>query len=156
IKGEWYTEKDPGYVVTDNYYAPNQITVTVDTSGLNTKVGGEYFVYYRAVDQSGNLSKRVFRKVTVNFATGLKQIGANETMALYPNPTSGLCTVLLSTKEEGSIEIYNIVGTLIKNVTYKSNQTQIDLDLSDEKPGMYFVVMKAGGKKKTTKIQLIK
>ncbi|MFN9518547.1 MAG: immunoglobulin-like domain-containing protein, partial [Bacteroidota bacterium] len=156
IKGEWYTEKDPGYVVTDNYYAPNQINVTVDTSGLNTKVGGEYFVYYRAVDQSGNLSKRVFRKVTVNFATGLKQIGANETMALYPNPTSGLCTVLLSTKEEGSIEIYNIVGTLIKNVTYKSNQTQIDLDLSDEKPGMYFVVMKAGGKKKTTKIQLIK
>jgi len=156
IKGEWYTEKDPGYVVTDNYYAANQIAVTIDTSGLNTNVGGAYYVYYRATDPSSNLSKRVFRKVDVIFATGLKQYGINESLVVYPNPTTGLCNIQLPAHENGTIEIYNVLGALIRNVAYTANQTKVELDLSNEKPGMYFMVMHSNGKKKTTKIQVIK
>ncbi|MFN9519383.1 MAG: T9SS type A sorting domain-containing protein, partial [Bacteroidota bacterium] len=138
IKGEWYTEKDPGYVVTDNYYAPNQITVTVDTSGLNTKVGGEYFVYYKAMDASGNQSELEFRSVFVNFITGIKNNSETRNgVQIYPNPSSGNIK-LYSNEPILHIAVYDTNGKLHQVL----ERPELGVDIRIKAQGLLFVHIK--------------
>ncbi|MFN5919986.1 MAG: T9SS type A sorting domain-containing protein, partial [Bacteroidota bacterium] len=137
IKGEWYTEKDPGYVVTDNYYAPNQITVTVDTSGLNTNVGGRYYVYYKATDPSGNVSDdNTFRQVIVNFATGIRDIMNNDKLSVYPNPSSDGLVNIESKQPITSLKVVDISGKQVLNQTIDHKTT---LQLSLARSGVYLI-----------------
>jgi len=127
IKGEWYTEKDPGYVVTDNYYAANQIAVTIDTSGLNTNVGGAYYVYYRAEDPSGNQSVEEFRRVRVLFATSVKEEVKSSNISVYPNPSTGKVTI--NSKDEIlSIVVYSMHGKEEMRFTNTDSFNQIDIN----------------------------
>jgi hypothetical protein len=153
---EHYADVDPGYVVTDNYYPASQITVTIDTSNLNTQVGGNYYVYYRAIDPSGNRSASVFRNVRVNFMTSVKEVASNNKLTVYPNPTNGVFTVQLPDNTEGPVLVYNILGSLIKQIEHARYQSKVELDLSTEKPGIYFVKVNVQGKEQTIKVQLVK
>jgi Ice-binding-like/Secretion system C-terminal sorting domain len=62
---------------------------------------------------------------------------ANENVTLYPNPSAGLFEVLFQGDRNKvySIEIFNSSGQKV----YESPGFQSKLDLTDEKPGMYFV-----------------
>ena len=54
------TVPEPGWVVTDNYYAQSQITVS-KTGTVNLNVLGDYTVTYQAIDGSGNQTPTITR-----------------------------------------------------------------------------------------------
>jgi hypothetical protein len=138
IKGEWYTEKDPGYVVTDNYYAANQIAVTIDTSGLNTNVGGVYYVFYRAEDPSGNKSSIEFREVRVMFNVGLNDnLVTSGMIRVYPNPSTGKIR-LVSNESVIQIAIYDLNGKLVQQI----DKPETDADIFVKGEGLLFVHIK--------------
>jgi PKD repeat protein len=119
---EHYADVDPGYVVTDNYYPASQIMVTVDTSSLDTRVGGIYFVKYCAEDPSRNKSECMFREVVVNFITSLNSVtSGKEQLLVYPNPSSG--RIYIDSKETiRSIKVMDMSGRIIN--------TELSVDLS--------------------------
>ncbi|MDB4414366.1 DUF5011 domain-containing protein [bacterium] len=59
--GESYDEQ--GVTVSDNY--DTNLTVTIDSSAVNTSLLGSYSVIYSATDGSGNVADEVTRMVTV-------------------------------------------------------------------------------------------
>jgi hypothetical protein len=144
-----YTPQDPGYTVIDNYDNSADIRVEVDTSTLNVNVGGVYFVYYTAIDQSGNVSDRVFRQVEVYFGTGLKSVTHDDNVQIYPNPSHGNISVI-STKVQKSIEVFDMTGKMVYNENVNGTmRTQIDLKNS----GLYLLqIVYEDGTKSTHKI----
>jgi hypothetical protein len=70
---------------------------------------------------------------------GVEENLEGETVMLYPNPTKGLATVS-SSNTLLSVELYDYTGRLISN-QQNVNATQVQLDLSDVKSGMYLVIV---------------
>lgn len=60
---------------------------------------------------------------------------------VYPNPAVGFFTV--STIKDGSVSIYNSLGTRVKQVNNIANGSRISV--SDLRPGLYFIRMNESG-----------
>lgn len=81
---------------------------------------------------------------TVSACTGLSELEfTNGDLIVYPNPSSGILTVI--TKINSPITIYNIVGELILESDSKTETTVIDLN--QQANGIYFVRIGAITKK---------
>lgn len=69
---------------------------------------------------------------------GLKEVSKQISLfEVYPNPFNSKFTIELSTSELVSIEIYNVVGDVVKKQTISENKSVIDL--SAYSAGVYFV-----------------
>jgi len=78
---------DPGYTVSDNYYAVSDISV--DTfSNLDVTKEGVYYISYRAEDPSGNVSQVASRVIVVAPATGIQPSGMAWRLHVFPNPVN--------------------------------------------------------------------
>ena len=60
---------------------------------------------------------------------------SSELFGFYPNPVKDCIYLTSNITEYFNMEIYNLVGVLIKNVTIKENK----IDVSDLKPGCYII-----------------
>ena len=90
--------------------------------------------YYR-LKQTDYDSKFTYSNIrTVN-------IDITENISIFPNPTTGIITIVGNINELKTLEIYNLLG---QNVTSKTNrlkneETKVIIDLSSLKTGVYFV-----------------
>ena len=77
-------------------------------------------------------------------------------MTLFPNPSSGLLTVFLSSgfSEDTRFSIYNMEGHLIYDETY-SGIKQCVINLSDIKSGVYVIRVQSGNNTLSRKIMLL-
>lgn len=62
---------------------------------------------------------------------------SDQTFSFYPNPTSGIFTVDFKSEIPESIEIYNVIGELVK--LYPVNNSTEVLDVLALDPGLYFI-----------------
>lgn len=90
--------------------------------------------YYRVVqvDFDGKFENSEVVSITVE-KTG-------QAIRFYPNPSSGMITVNLDTENLEPIEIYNVIGELLK--TYPVRNATEMLDLLELEPGLYFIKTK--------------
>ena len=73
-------------------------------------------------------------------------------VSLYPNPNNGMFTVdMKGNKNTATIKVFNIVGETIKTFYY-SARNNVNIDLSSEPKGMYYVQIYTTGKTTTKKI----
>lgn len=63
--------------------------------------------------------------------------GIENTLSIFPNPSSGKFQLTFSNSKSGTIEVMDVLGNKILKSEIKSESTEIDL--SDEIPGIYFV-----------------
>ena len=68
----------------------------------------------------------------------------------YPNPTSGIFTI--QGKNIQSIEITNINGQLIRQLTCLNEQSSIEIDLSKYGKGVYFITIQTDNQIFTKKV----
>jgi ELWxxDGT repeat protein len=68
-------------------------------------------------------------------ATGIAQSNNDQTLLVYPNPSTGIFTVT-SSIQLSELRIYNVLGKLIE--TKKINSKEISIDLSGKEKGIYF------------------
>jgi hypothetical protein len=110
------------------------------------------------VENSCGVSSTWFT-VLVNNIGILETLSQNSSIAIYPNPSHGEFTIELEgLKDEVSdITVFNELGVVIykQEVKVQSNNTQIELNLSGSKPGLYFLVLQNGKEVKTTQKLLI-
>ncbi|WP_284653844.1 T9SS type A sorting domain-containing protein [Flavobacterium terrisoli] len=103
-------------------------------------------IYY-AVNVSSGCPSAPFA-VTVTVALGTNGFD-NANFSFYPNPTSGILNISYS-EEITNVSVINLVGQLI--MERKTNQNQIQFDLSSLPSSTYFVKVESNGKSKVVKV----
>ena len=86
----------------------------------------------------------------VRFSSGAHVFGSN--LNVYPNPASGVVSILFSTIETSKIklELYDMSGKLVKNlyegVLNKNAQRKIELQTKSLPAGIYMVSLQTGNR----------
>ncbi|MEI6507141.1 MAG: T9SS type A sorting domain-containing protein, partial [Bacteroidota bacterium] len=151
---------DPGVILTDNYNTDAQMRInfTPDYSAVSNDKPGYYYVNYKLTDLSGNVAKIVSRLVIVKEAatTGISNVNGTSAMKLYPNPNNGKFTIDAEGTEITSVKVYNIIGTLVKEISNRDNSKTIEIDMTGVSEGVYIVRTEGQGKIATQKITIVK
>ena len=80
-----------------------------------------------------------------------KAVNEKSQVTVSPNPNSGIFTISASGEDEKQVVIYNVVGKLIYRRDHVTEQ-RLDIDLSDQAKGVYFVKVIFGNVVKTEKV----
>ena len=79
-------------------------------------------------------------QILVNPSVGIQEVGANE-IVVYPNPGQGMMNWRYPSPRAENVElrIYNVLGKLVKNRTYRveAGENTLRWDMSDLPEGMY-------------------
>jgi len=84
-------------------------------------------------------------------ATDVDEI-SNEIVSIYPNPSSGLININFDNNTSRLLNIYDLSGKLVLNKTIENSQNQ--MDLSEQPKGVYFISVTSEGKELTHKLIL--
>ncbi len=75
----------------------------------------------------------------VSLCTGKQTNNLNSEISVYPNPTNGL-VIIKGIKENDEVEVMNVLSVLVFKIKVADNKTEIDL--REQKAGVYFVKLK--------------
>jgi len=89
---------------------------------------------------------------------GIEESEFNNSVIIYPNPSKNEFTIDFSGFKytDASIEVCNIIGKIVKNISTNSLSNKIVIDLSNEDSGIYFVNIKTPEGTVVRKLSLIK
>jgi hypothetical protein len=126
-----------GSGITDTLFIPSQATVGMDT------------IRYTYTDTSG-CTNSTYQLVNVTICTGINALAnANNSLHIYPNPTSGMVTISFVSSEEGtySIKLSDMTGREVRNESHAihSGLNTDEMNLTNIQKGMYLaeVIFKA-------------
>ncbi|MGQ0826881.1 MAG: HYR-like domain-containing protein [Bacteroidota bacterium] len=71
--------------------------------------------------------------------TGINEAAISDSVAIYPNPTSGIVTIDMPVALKSRIFIRNIIGQMI--MYQETSSQQIKIDLSDHAAGIFFITL---------------
>ena len=99
--------------------------------------------YYRIIDGHGNVvvdgDGEFGYEVSHNFTLEVG-VGAEETISsdieIYPNPARGVVKLSAVSGQHSVVRIYNVMGILVEEIELDAEE--IELDVSDYNPGIYF------------------
>lgn len=120
------------------------------SSGEVTRITDSYYAYQvglvrtnRTLDLNDELFDSYIIDYFANPATGIENIFENgNKFSVYPNPASDIVTLNINKGNNAdlTLNVYNVIGALVKSETLKQNQQQINVgDLSN---GIYTVEIK--------------
>jgi hypothetical protein len=102
-------------------------------------------------------------KVLANTVTGINEEITPKSFSLsqnYPNPFNAQTNInfSLAVPSDVSINIYNIVGQLVKNISghYNAGANKVNWNASDVSSGVYFYRINVGNATETRKMVLLK
>jgi hypothetical protein len=79
--------------------------------------------------------------INIDFTTGVSTIPTNQEIKVFPNPTSGIVSVIINNKkkDKANISIYDALGQRIINTSMNlfADNNQFELNLSDFPKGIY-------------------
>ncbi|MBK9318077.1 MAG: T9SS type A sorting domain-containing protein [Bacteroidetes bacterium] len=88
-------------------------------------------------------------------STGLTSFDSGIAFEVYPNPAHDFITVITSeTMPISNYEIYGVNGALLLSDQMSHRTSEIKLNVSDLKPGIYFLHITSGEEKGIKKIQV--
>jgi PKD repeat protein len=94
--------------------------------------------------------------IVVNPQTGIESLENTSGISIFPNPSTGKFTVIASEAKQSQIEIYNVLGEIVLNLSINLpiaiGTTNQLIDLSDKPNGIYFLQLKTGQGTATKKI----
>jgi hypothetical protein len=93
----------------------------------------------------------------VSITTGLKQNENRKMMSVYPNPSQGYVSVMLSGSNQNiKVQVTNVLGNLVFERSYVSDEKvfQAKIDLQNEPSGIYFIRVGDGQKEYVKKIMI--
>ncbi len=104
----------------------------------------------------GFLNPRLFRALGLSTSNSIKENTNNGLVTIYPNPTTADFTVALTGNTMiQQVELYDVTGRLVKNVTGLNTQ-KYTVSRADLQPGVYFSRIKLNNKEEITKKVILK
>jgi PKD repeat protein len=154
--GTEYEDAEPGFVVSDNYDSADSITVEIDASAYQKDITGQYFVYYTAIDKSGNRSSQIFRKFIITFPVGIKELNQNNTLTVYPNPSTGIFYINSKELNGATITVYDMTGREVLTQRISEGAEDTAIDMTGKMQGMYHMVLTHNGQSYHAKVTMMK
>ncbi|MFT5385900.1 MAG: hypothetical protein ACI81W_003311, partial [Saprospiraceae bacterium] len=76
--------------------------------------------------------------------TALDELPGLESLTISPNPSIGnfVLNAEFSAFKEGMVEIYNILGQRVYSNIFATNDLRLDIGITDQAAGAYFLVIK--------------
>jgi hypothetical protein len=165
VRLDWVTAnetKASKYVVEQSGDGINFVALTtvVSKNGVNNvynfvdtkpKMGRSFYRIHQLMPSDESILWSKTEKVLLNDAEGLS-------ILTYPNPINSTVVVEVLDAEnaentEGSLEVYNALGRLVRNQYFIKNQVRYELDVSDLAAGAYIIrVRQNDGKTATAKV----
>ncbi len=112
-------------------------TLTIDASTLGV---GAYTYSVNVSNANTQCSNDDDIIVTVDACQGIEVGKENASIAIFPNPSRGLFTIK-SDKNIESLEVYSSDGRLVYSEKIGDIKTQINLKLTDQAPGLYYLLL---------------
>ncbi|MDD2688132.1 MAG: T9SS type A sorting domain-containing protein, partial [Bacteroidales bacterium] len=114
-------------------------------------------IFYPMYGGGINLLPEIAFFMSVDSALGdtidVNVVEANDIVSnIYPNPSKDQLFVELKNEGKASIQLFNILGQEVKNISTLDNKTQVNV--SDLKAGIYIVRVKQNNKVFTSKITI--
>ncbi len=124
----WTASSDNVGVTGYNVYVNNVFnqTVTATTAtitGLTSQT--TYNLAVEAFDAEGNTSAKADIDVTTLSGTGIADYNADNTIRVYPNPSTDY--IIVDVKTEGSILLYDMLGQQLLEVNSRQGKNHIDI-----------------------------
>ena len=153
---EWATAVcDPNQCyapMADQPLGPGSVLIPFSMDAGSTVTGAEFYVQFipNGVSGSGSVSLRVYEvgnpnnSLTCNYtfnalATSIGDVQASSPLSIFPNPIHQTMRVNAATGMPiSSVEIYSIVGRMIRKIELGAERQSFELDLGGLKEGMYF------------------
>jgi len=128
--GDWY-----------EYYTSDTLTINNTDDLINLKPG-EYRLYTSVKLEQPNIPLDANHNL----------INYSENLTVYPNPSQGIFNidVPFSNQHTVTIKIYNVQGQIIKEQELSNSINTFDI--SSEKNGIYFYILRSGNKSYTGKL----
>jgi hypothetical protein len=126
---------------------------SVTGNNFDPSVGaGNYTINYSYTDANG-CSGSATTSVQVNACVGIAEVSAEE-FVVFPNPSSGIINLILP--QTGSdVEVVDVLGNVIVAKNFQ-NSGNVQLDLSAQPNGVYFVRITNGASKEVKRVVIQK
>jgi uncharacterized protein (TIGR02145 family) len=132
-------------VFSNLYEAENKPIIKVWIKSKNTEYVLNYYTFSNPYGDAW--TENVFPSEDGEYSllhfstTGISDENENNDISIYPNPTTGIITIgnLARTGQVWSIEITDITGKIVFQLSINHQQSSIELDLSELKNGVYFI-----------------
>lgn len=127
--------------------------VTGGNFNPSTAGAGNHVITYSFTDANGCDGEATFT-INVSACLGLAENGQEFGLEVYPNPTTGKFTASVTSGTDFSI--VNVVDIQGKEVSFESSQsaaTAIEVDFSNQVPGVYFVNGLVNGQRFVFRVQ---
>ena len=117
------------------------ITGATNQTYLPTTIG---YYYVMVTDSNGCSSQSLPYTYT-----GIEELIKNNGIYVYPNPAKETITITFdqAISNDGTFEIWNIMGSKILSNTIPKNYTEQKVDVSNLISGIYFYIIKVNGEK---------
>lgn len=87
-----------------------------------------------------NMEKVAQLTINLDSVLSSSEVPALENISIYPNPSKGNVTISnIQNMDLEKIEVYNVLGSLVKQVNVKQNLSKLSLDLSSTNNGIYLL-----------------
>jgi hypothetical protein len=118
-----------------------------------TAGAGDHVVTYSYTDANGCDGEALFT-IHVDACLGLTENSQEFGLEIYPNPTTGKFTASITSGADFSIvNVVDIQGKTIQFGSSNSSAQTVDVDFSNQAPGMYFVTGLVDGQQVTFRVQ---
>ena len=125
--------------------------VNVSGTNFNPLATGTFSPVYSYTNASTGCTNTATAAVIVQNCSGLSANKLNSHLLLYPNPTSNGILFLRNLEGDNTLEVYNVLGSLI--LRQRVNKEEFQLDLSNKANGHYFLkITDSYGESQTLKI----
>lgn len=140
----------------DSFVVYQSVRTSTDVSTFLYKQNGTWFDFKA---ETGKSMANIFEIVACNidnFATDTPIVDYTLDIKVFPNPSNSKVTVEAGQEiAENDISVFNVLGQVIKTKITKIDDRKVELDLTGNIPGVYFIRLKKGGNIVSRKISFV-
>lgn len=135
---------EPDYYVNTGLFfvqkdVPGPNTMTYSIRGVNDCGAGPYLTKSVNVPAPWRSESTCFTPARANLGQNVEEEVSSSDLKLYPNPATSTVNIIFKAFSIRQVRVYNSLGILIKTLVYKQGVSNLALNVSHYRKGLYII-----------------